>query len=431
MSNRTLYRAFGDAAAYLDDVYTFYCEKYDLPLLKATIALDDKALFNYCKARRYFVNILPYTLDEQVLLSPAFSGDDLAWRIIGGAVKDSFENDFVSVSTEHVRRYVPEVDLGEIEPVAFLQNDFVFQEQAHSHRGILFIARIRNYDNRRLRESLSASRGHFVPVGSHIVSIGTLSSRPKLPQIYQSAAFESAVNRIATAVKYVTQDAEIDTNLQYRARYEFHDWIGKPIMRILSRMIGRHTLHQLDSRIEEELLANDARTVLDVACGENLGLVKLVHSGKLEVFVGNDISWSQVRLIAGSLSPAALRDTEGMILFTNHDARRLPFRDKAFHTVICKNVLHHMPDRSSVQGLIGELCRVGRRALVVEVMDPVFEGFWGRLRHRYYIDFLKDAGGHFLSREEFSRLVHPFGPKATYEMSTFRGVYQFAIMESE
>ncbi|MDO9487212.1 MAG: hypothetical protein Q7J32_02480, partial [Sphingomonadaceae bacterium] len=102
MNDRTVYRAFKDAAAYMDDIYSLYESIYSLPKFTNREIMTDRDLFNYCKDRRYFANILPYTRNLQALLSPAFDESSLSWRIIGGGVPDSFESNFITVAQRHI-----------------------------------------------------------------------------------------------------------------------------------------------------------------------------------------------------------------------------------------------------------------------------------------------------------------------------------------
>lgn len=384
--------------------------------------MTDRDLFNYCKDRRYFANILPYTRNLQALLSPAFDESSLSWRIIGGGVPDSFESNFITVAQRHIERYVQNVDLGEVEPVAFLENTFIFEDEIHTHKGILFIGRVRNFDKRSLLESLPSSRGHFVP-------FSTDGREPNLPQTYQQAAFRVACRTAREALAFVNQDHEIDSNERHRARYEFHRLFIKPIMKLASKLFGKVSISEFEQKVEQEILSSDPSSVFDIACGENISLVDLVKKQKISLFLGNDISWSQIKLIDDSFDVDTFRNNNGLIFFTNNDGRRLPFADDAFDVGICKNALHHMPDSRSVRGLISELKRVSKKAIVIDILDPKFEGRWGQLRHRYYMKFLKDAGGNFLSRDEFQGLANEFNPSHMYEIATFRAVYQFAIFD--
>jgi ubiquinone/menaquinone biosynthesis C-methylase UbiE len=407
----------------MDDVYSVYEDLYDLPKFIHSEVLADRFLYDYCAQRRYFVNVLPYTKSRHALLSPTFGDAELYWRIIGGGVGDSLRQNFITTAQSHVERYVQNVDLGEVEPVAFLENRFQFGDLEHIHRGLLFIGRVRNFDDRDLIDSLPTSRGHFVPFSID-------GSPPNLPEIYMQDAFNHAVKVADRALVLVNQDHEIDSNEESRGRYIFHETVVKPAMKLASRIFGEHSIAQFESTVSAELLKSGPQSIFDIACGENKSLISLVEGGQTSMFVGNDISWSQIGLIDSSSDPERFRNSNGIIFFTNNDGRRLPFADRVFDVAICKNVLHHMPDGKSVQALLSELKRVSKKSVVIEVMDPKFESPWGRLRHRYYMEFLKDAGGNFLSRSEFADLMRRYDPVNSYEISTFRGVYQFAIMEN-
>jgi ubiquinone/menaquinone biosynthesis C-methylase UbiE len=117
---------------------------------------------------------------------------------------------------------------------------------------------------------------------------------------------------------------------------------------------------------------------LDIACGDNELVLGVAQTDEFSLVVGNDVSWSQIQLLAQRPENAALRDHAALTLFTNHDARHLPFADTRFSVGFAKNVLHHMDGLPSVRALVDELIRVSKVAIVVEVMDPAVESRWGR-----------------------------------------------------
>ena len=419
---RVIYRAFDNARAYLDDLYNVYRSLYDLPEIRYEEELSDKSLFDYCRKRDYYNLIVPYTLDGKLLVERAFAHNRLSWGVIGGGVKPALNDNFVNAVQRHIERYVQDMRLGEIEPIAFLDNIFRHDGEEHHHRGIAFIARIRNPRPQRLLDDAYNSRSFFVP--------GEID-----PMIFGSRHHQDVVRhakpRIALATLFGEQENEIEVNDRYRHRYQVHAAIVKPLMSLASRIFYESSIDDLNRRIESILTSNNNKSVMDVACGENLSHIRLAAENKVSLVVGNDISWSQIELMRDAVSTKKFRNLDSFVLFTNHDARRLPFADDAFGCVICKNVLHHMPDQDSVQALISETRRVGRRALIVEVLDPKYEGRWGRLRHRYYLDFLHDAGTHFLSRQEFHHLTDFPDRRELFEMRTVRGIYQFALFHND
>src|SRR4051794_4455408 len=123
-NNRLIYRAYRDADEHIADMHQVYGSIYDLPTFTHEEDVADAALFEYCRGRQYFLLILPYTSRGQVLLTPVFYNSKLTWRMVSGGVKSSFTEDFVGASERHVEHLFPGVKLGELEPVAFLQNTF-------------------------------------------------------------------------------------------------------------------------------------------------------------------------------------------------------------------------------------------------------------------------------------------------------------------
>jgi ubiquinone/menaquinone biosynthesis C-methylase UbiE len=182
--------------------------------------------------------------------------------------------------------------------------------------------------------------------------------------------------------------------------------------------------------LTELATASGNRRMLDVACGENTTVFDLAQCPTTDLVVGNDVSWSQVRLMTQRVQEK-VQNSSAFALFTNHDARRLPFRDGTFDFALCKNVLHHMETYSDLKRLLSELLRVANTCAIVEIMDPMHEGCWGRLRHKYYMRFLHDAGRHFLSREAFAAIMDMPSLVQSFEMATIRGVYQIALLANK
>jgi ubiquinone/menaquinone biosynthesis C-methylase UbiE len=416
---RIAYRAFSDIDAYLDDLYSVYQDLYaSIPQFNYEEILEDANAFSYCKARRYYVLVIPYTSHKQILLERSFANDKLTWVTIGGSLRKDFAETFIDAADRHASKTIANVELGEIEPIAFLQNTFTFKSEQHVHFGIAFVGRIRNKDPLAALASAIHSRGHFVPYNDATVRLSLRHNQSVVEVV------RKYLNGLSTAQ---FAEFEVAENQQWRHRYEFHDHVVKPIFRKLGRMLYPHSLDDLYAKITELATSDGGARLLDVACGENMTVLDLAGSRSVDLVVGNDVSWSQVRLLSRKLDKTIAK-SPAFVLFTNHDARRLPFRDGAFDFALCKNVLHHMDTYQALRDLRSELLRVARKCLIVEIMDPKDEGCWGRLRHRYYMRFLHDAGRHFLSREQFAAVIGIPEKLESFEMKTIRGVYQFALL---
>lgn len=418
-SSRIVYKAYRDSREYIEDLFEAYRTMYaSAPLIEYEEEVEDEHSFEYCIARKHFVLIGPYTSAGKLLVQRAFAGNKLNWVLIGGSLRQDAMETFIAGATRHASAVIRDVELGEVEPVAFVRNTFCFGEAKHVHYGIAFAARIRNADPERLLRATPGSRGHLVP----LFSAGTTWS------LTHNAAVVELLQAYFRRLDFsALAEHEISENQRYVARYEFHGRFIKPLFRFFGGLFP-YSLRDLDKKVNALTLEGNPARVLDVACGENDWILKIARVPSVNLAVGNDVSWSQIQLMESQFVSPQFRGTNALAIFTNHDARRFPFADGVFDVALCKNVLHHMDDVRSVRALLSEASRVSRRTVVVEIMDPSFESLWGRIRHHYYIDFLKDAGNHFLSRGEFEALTREFRVGDAFEVQTIRGVYMFAIL---
>lgn len=113
------------------------------------------------------------------------------------------------------------------------------------------------------------------------------------------------------------------------------------------------------SRTERELLqrvpieAEDR--LLEVGCGEGANLELLEPAPAIAV--GVDLSRAKVRWAARRSARAR---------FACGDATRLPFRDACFDVILCRDVLHHVADKSMVIGELLRVCRPLGRIVIIE-----------------------------------------------------------------
>jgi ubiquinone/menaquinone biosynthesis C-methylase UbiE len=418
-NKRIKYRAFADLDEYYNDLYSIYRNVYSLvPEKKYEERLDDSEAMNYCKSRKYFVIIMPYTSHGDILLERSFANNKLGWISIGGGLRSDEKETFIAACVRHASKTMQNIQLGEIEPVAFLENKFCYNNEIAIHKGIAFVGRIRNIDPFADLKKSKYTRGHLFHYGNTAVK---MSLDPN------QNAFEEALKHISKIEFDDSVEHEISENIRYKKRYIFHEKFVKRLLNVLSH-IYKISIHDLYDKINKIILENNCKKYLDIACGENTAVFQIAKMQNMNLVIGNDVSWGQIDLI-DNLKKEINENEASFILFTNHDARRLPFIDSYFDIVMCKNVLHHMNNLNSVEKLINEVIRVGKRSLIIEIMNPKYEGHWGRIRHKYYKRFLHDAGDHFLSRDEFKALMPSTINYEYFEMKTIRGIYMFSIIK--
>src|SRR5262249_24903803 len=119
-SRRIPYRAFQDIDAYLEDLYAVYSKLYgQAPLIEYEQQIEDRHAFDYCMARKFFVLVVPYTSHRGLLVERVFTGQKLAWTLIGGSVQRKDMETFIDAAHRHASKTIASIELGEIEPVAF------------------------------------------------------------------------------------------------------------------------------------------------------------------------------------------------------------------------------------------------------------------------------------------------------------------------
>lgn len=162
-----------------------------------------------------------------------------------------------------------------------------------------------------------------------------------------------------------------------------------------------------------------------VACGDDDLLFKLAESSKM--CVGNDIIWSQIKIMADKSS-----STHHNLFFTNHDACALPFKIK-FDLTLCKNLLHHMHNKSELENLLQSLRSVSSRILLVDPEDPQKGSFKAKVWNWYYRILLKDQGEKFVTMEFFKDIIKEYFNDATEikfkRVPTIKGNYMFGYID--
>lgn len=351
--------------------YSCYKDIYDLETLCHEQKVS-KTFYNYAQKSSHFMNLVMYTPHGLVYMQPQ---RNLSWGLIGGKVD---EGSVIEEASRIADKAIPGVKLGEYEPICFVDNQFSTKgEEPYNQKGICIIARVRN-----LHELKPSSVGKFIHVNSEELEYMDLFGGKKI--------LELAQNKIGEKSRKDLQIEEIDTNEKYNVRYKIHNSIVKKY--ILTDKLKKKSefLDLLGKEIE------GAKSIVDVSCGDSKLLEHLYHKNKLELAVGNDLSYSQSKFNMNKGSN---------IIFTNHDATELPFRENAFDVAICSNTLHHMTSNQHLKGLIESISKVAKKMVFVEIEDPKQQKGFPKILNKYWYEgFLKDVGERHLSMNDFERL---------------------------
>lgn len=428
-NNRVIIRNFKDHSYLLDDLHRLYSEAYNVPIIRYKIELTDEYSYLYCKARKHFTIVFPFGQNRDILMTETFFANKIQWLPISGSVRlDRIEN-FFTAALRLSEQIYPNINLGELEPIAILENKFTYQEKECIHLGIAFVARIRNnslYSDLYTNKSIRGQMINFHLLNNKDFADETATQWDKLVALVKVYVSNRNIHNV--------QEGEISGYLGKKIRYQIHNKITKPFLKVVGQFAFKYKIADITKKMEEIVLSDNPNRIIDIACGDNPFIIKLAHKHDFEMIVANDLSWFQLQDLQKNINFESFRNTSSTVIFTNHDAKSLPFKDKFFDVLICKNVLHHMDNFDYLKSLIGEMNRISKKVVIVEVLDPLYEGRWGRFRHKYIYDKLLkevEAGDNFLSREAFKRVCEMENCISKFEMPTARAVYQFCIFNND
>lgn len=375
-------------------------EKYKLIYNLPTVVSEcnvSKKLFDYCLRKKYFVLLLIYDDEGKVYFDRNMS-DILCWGLPGGSIKD---NETINQAVKRIAKNInKDIIIGDVEAVTLIENKFRYGNQEFIHYGMGFIARIRN------KEIINANKltGNFIEVTDEEISyINRLASK-KVVEIYKKR-YKEIINKTNNCF----QEQEIYINEKYKRRYEIHKKIMKKY--ILTEKRKKKKEYQ---QIMKQMIGN-SKSIIDVSCGEDNFIFDLGKELGLNLVVGNDISWSQIEM---------LDDKYDDVIFTNHNAASLPFKEKIFDIAYCSNTLHHMPNKKSLVNMLENMSKVATKIIITEIENPeITGGFPKWLNKNWYIGYLKDVGGAYLSESQFKIIINDtFKSHFKIEYKTFKNI---------
>lgn len=373
-----------------------YKEIYDIKVISKEYEVSEK-LFECIIKKDFFAILLLYDSEGKIYLDRNVS-DTLYWGLPGKSIKctDTVYNTVNEISQKINKAII----IGDVEPLVIIDNIFLNNGNKHIHSGIAFAARVRNSNEIKEMDL----QGNFVEVNDKELNYIKKFSNKKIVEI-----FLERYNIIKSLEIENFQENEIATNEKYKSRYEFHNNFVKKF--ILTKKRKKKVQFQ---KIIEDMLDN-SKSIIDVSCGEDKFIFEMCEKNNINLVVGNDISWSQVEFM-NKLFPK--------VIFTNHNATCMPFKDNAFNISYCSNTLHHMLNRSALISLLNNMYRISEKIIIVEIENPQKTGgipMW--LNKNWFIGFLKDVGGAYLTLEEFKIIINKlFSNKSQIRYKEFRNI---------
>jgi predicted adenylyl cyclase CyaB len=403
-------KVFQERDEYIKYNFEIYQKIYNL----GTIYYEDnvsEGLFEYCKNKDFFILLCLYDEDGKIFLERNLQ-ETLFWSLPGGSIH---RKEDMHSAVKRVASYIltdiekQKILLGEIEPVSFIQNKFKYNGEEVVHHGIAFVARVRN--KREL--SLDNTLGSFIKLNEdEIKKINRYANREVARICYEKFKFFSTP----------FPENEIFVNEAQKWRYRVHDYFVKRF--ILNSRLKRKS--DFVKQISSYFIGS--KSIIDVSCGDSKLIFDIAKIIKPDFAVANDISWSQIDTIK--------QNNDNEIIFTNHNAAYLPFSKNSFDGAYCGNTLHHLTSKKELLKVFESILNISKKIIFVEIEKPSDTGFLPNILNKYwYIGFLKDAGGAYLSKDDFHSIIKSyFSDKAEIVFSEFKNIqgrYLIAIINKK
>ena len=371
-------KIFKEKDQYLEYVYKTYKQVYDLKNIHYEGKVSQE-LFKYVLKRNFFILLVIYDDNNKIFLERNIQ-DDLFWSLPGGSIK---KNEEIHAAIRRISEKIPagqeKISIGEIEPIAFITNDFKYKDESYSHYGFAFVARLRNKNKINIDDSIGSL---VFPSEEEIKKINRFANKEVV---------KLAIKRIG---EYSTPppEEEVSINEKHNFRYMIHNKIMKKFFLTDRLKKKQDFIKILRSHAES------AESLIDVSCGDS-GLIRKIAPDKSKYIVANDVSWSQIKLI----------NSNPDIIYTNHNAEYFPFKENSFDIVYCGNTLHHMESKNKLLNLFESMAKIGRKIIIVEIENPKESSVIPYLLNKYWYGFfLKDVGGSYFDKNDFQSVISSF-----------------------
>lgn len=386
---------FKEKTEYISYSFEVYKKIYSLPTIKYEKEVSEE-LFNYQKNKKHFILLVPYDEVGRMYLERNVQ-EKIYWALPGGSIH---KNEDFHMAIKRIANKLnsnsKKLLLREVEPAAFIENKFKFKDQSYTHYGIAFMSKIRNNGALETEDS----EGCFVRLDEDEINNINHYSNKEVARLCN--------NKIKLSTD-TFPEAEVSTNEKYQYRYFIHN-------NIVKRFILTPKLKKKEKFLK--LIAEKtkgANSFLDISCGDSDVLKQLISFQNFDYIVGNDVSWSQIDFI---------NNINSKVIYTNHNAVHLPFRDNSFDVSYCGNTLHHLNSQSEMRLVLDSMLRISKKIIIVEIEKPENTGLIPYLLNKYwYQKFLGDVGSSYLSKDDFqSVLKEHFLNRAEIEFSEFNNI---------
>lgn len=345
-----------------------YLDVLDVPEIEATFIQHDSYAMSYCANIDFIALIIPFAeangsagYNTIFVKNELVSYNDMFSEFYGASVVEG--KNFMDSAIELAKKYTDceDLEFDELYPIAYINNEFIYERRTQRHRGIAFMGRVKEMQR----------------IANISVSQRDINEMFNFTNPHNKVLFKIVKNFM---INYrVDESVLVEQNL---ARQLIKDNSKERKVQFLNDCkIEISDYLEFKKRIVNDIKMKKPHRVIDIACGNDdiiYDLIRLNIKGGCKIYA-NDIALDYIQ------DYHSQKKDYSKILFTNYNAIEAPFKKSAFDILLCKNLLHHI-DPTNREALINNLLKISKQAVIVEILKPEEQNDNGKRIHKEFFN---------------------------------------------
>ena len=393
------------------EIFEYYRNIYDLPLIKTNFYQDDYRAMNYCEDRDFVALVVPFgepsgdLANKIVVQNNLVSYTKMYSDLIGGSARP--DRDFLSSAIEIAKKKANLRSLEEFTPIALIENTFTYEKKQQSHYGIVFMARI--------------PKGRSL--GKDVVS-KSINEKVYFANPHNQVLFELAKKYVENyRTNKILQD-----EIKFSRKLGLKDIKNKKKKFLNDNNIDLKDYYEFKKSIVREIRRTSPKSIMDIACGDDDIIYDFLKiNNNIKVFA-NDIALAYLENYHYN------KKEHTKIMFSNLNAVELPFKPGTIDIMFCKNLLHHL-SRADRKKLITRCLKICKTMVIVEILCYKEQNDSGKILHdKFYGEILKETKNkEYLSGKQLDELFSdPYIEKQSdTEVETQNGKYRYVWLTAK
>ena len=234
------------------EIFEYYRNIYDLPLIKTNFYQDDYRAMNYCEDRDFVALVVPFgepsgdLANKIVVQNNLVAYTKMYSDLIGGSARP--DRDFLSSAIEIAKKKANLRSLEEFTPIALIENTFTYEKKQQSHYGIVFMARI--------------PKGRSL--GKDVVS-KSINEKVYFANPHNQVLFELAKKYVENyRTNKILQD-----EIKFSRKLGLKDIKNKKKKFLNDNNIDLKDYYEFKKSIVREIRRTAPKSIMDIACGDD------------------------------------------------------------------------------------------------------------------------------------------------------------------